>query len=315
MKNHKIIPLIILILPLATAQAVTITINSASRQLVAGVANGPNQTNFSSADLGPLQASFQDDYTYSDASGLFPGSPTHAFAMADQNSSVNFSSGVLSITGSGDASALSVYAGSQEWFLSQAGSTISVSFTVNNPYHQPLYYSVTAVTTLSPLGYVLLAPGYSRAVELRQDNGGPGTLVFGFGDLYSYTTNSGSISGELLSPYYGYPYASGSYTFNATVNANGADTNTFAVQNSHFEFTFTVSPVPPLSIDTSSSVMALRWPASAINAVLEATTNLSDSASWAAVTNVAVIVGDMASVTIDTTQQPSQFFRLKTTQP
>jgi len=75
-----------------------------------------------------------------------------------------------------------------------------------------------------------------------------------------------------------------------------------------------IPPPPVLSILPAGSAMAVRWPASGTNFVLEASSSLASSMSWGPVTNAVALSGGMLSVTIEPAGA-RQFFRLKWTGP
>ncbi len=72
----------------------------------------------------------------------------------------------------------------------------------------------------------------------------------------------------------------------------------------------TVQPGPALQVIPSPTAMAVRWPTSATNFVLEATAALSSGSQWEAVTNQVETVDGMFSVTVDY-ELPARFFRLR----
>ena len=71
-----------------------------------------------------------------------------------------------------------------------------------------------------------------------------------------------------------------------------------------------VPPPPVLSILPAPSALAVRWPASGTNFVLEASSSLTSPVSWGPVTNAVALSGGMLSVTIEPAEA-RQFFRLK----
>jgi hypothetical protein len=73
-------------------------------------------------------------------------------------------------------------------------------------------------------------------------------------------------------------------------------------------------PRPVLSILPSGSKVAVRWPASGTNFLLEATSSLASPVSWSPVTNAVVLSGGMLSATVEAGEARS-FFRLEWTGP
>ena len=69
-------------------------------------------------------------------------------------------------------------------------------------------------------------------------------------------------------------------------------------------------PKPPIRITRSSGTLAITWPTSATNFVLESTANVSPSSSWQLVTNSIQVIDGQFSVSINHALR-SEFLRLR----
>ncbi len=291
MKTTGIIPFVGLVLVVTVSNAAPINIDSRWRGLAAS-AGGAGTTNFSTTAPGPLQATFQDRAVCGCLP--FPGYGFNLAAGASQDTQVGFiSNGVFSIAGRGDVHALTTLTVANEYGAVAAQSALDVQFTID----QPLSYSVTAN---------LFYPAGQAYVYLLRQNGTNGRPVFAFGRPYfnNAALNTGGASGVL---------SAGSYRFVAGVEGGGYAQS----GDGYFATTFTVTPPPPPAPSPSPVLtrlpagLALSWPVSATNLVLETAPSLTMPASWTTSTNAVQQSNGMFSVTINPVA-PSQFFRLRT---
>ena len=293
MKTSGVIPFMGLMLVVTVTHGTPVRIDSQWRS-IAVTAGGSGTTNLSTTAVGLLQATFID----SNVCGClpFPGYGFNLEAGASQNTSVGLTSnGVLSIVGQGRAHALTTLTVANQYGAVAASSALDVQFTLD----QPLPYSVTANLS-HPVG--------KAYVYLVRKSGNSAWPVFGFGHTYFNTTapSTGGISGVLLA---------GTYQFVA-----GIEGGAYAQSgDGYFDVAFTVTPPLPPSAPPAPTIrktaeglgLALSWPVSLTNVLLEATDSLTTPASWTGSTNEVTQSNGMFSVTIDMTA-PSQFFRLRT---
>ncbi|MCX6922726.1 MAG: hypothetical protein NT154_05860, partial [Verrucomicrobia bacterium] len=68
--------------------------------------------------------------------------------------------------------------------------------------------------------------------------------------------------------------------------------------------------LPSLQTDANGSVLSVSWPLSGQGFELQSTTSLSDSSSWAAVTNAPAIV-DLQNMVTNAVSGSSMFYRLQ----
>ena len=291
MKTGGIISFVGLVLMVTAAHAAPISIDSRGRVIAASV-GGPGTTNFTNAALGLFQSAIQE----SNMCGCvpFPGYGFNLEADASQNTRVQFlSNGVLSITGRGDIHALTTLTVANEYGAVAASSKLDVQFTID----QPLAYSVTSVLSF-PVG--------KAYVYLLRKSGTNAFPVFAFGRTYfdASAPSTGGSNGVLKA---------GSYQFVA-----GVEGGAYALSgNGSFDTAFTVSPptpppAPPTpSITKMAQGLALTWPMSGTNALLETTPSLTSPVVWTTSTNAVTQSNGFHTVTIDQAA-PSQFFRLRT---
>ena len=291
MKTGGTIPFVGLVLMVTAAHAAPITIDSRGRVVAASV-GGAGTTNFNSATLGLFQSTAQD----SNVCGCvpFPGYGFTLDALAGQNTLVGFlSNGVLSISGRGDVHALTTLTTANQYAPVAASSQLDVQFTID----QPLAYSVTSVLSF-PVG--------KAYVYLLRKSGTNAFPVFAFGRTYfdALAPSTGGSNGVLQA---------GSYQFVA-----GVEGGAYALSgNGSFDTAFTVSPPPPPPAPPTPSItkmaqgLALTWPMSGTNALLETTPSLTLPVVWTTSTNAVTQSNGQHTVTIDQ-DAPSQFFRLRT---
>jgi len=91
----------------------------------------------------------------------------------------------------------------------------------------------------------------------------------------------------------------------------GGNDESWAIDNVQIELvTEPVTVAPTLWAARSGNDLVLSWPMSTQNFVLQATTDLTDPASWITLTNEAVIVNQQITIT-DAMVGARRFYRLK----
>ena len=110
-----------------------------------------------------------------------------------------------------------------------------------------------------------------------------------------------------------------SYTLTVTASVIGSETmtnflvvgdNAGAASASAQQIIRVGGSSPQLSIALTNRQIVVSWPDAAAGFNLQSTTNLASQSSWAAVTNVAVVVGEQRNVSLPPANT-SQFYRLK----
>ena len=112
----------------------------------------------------------------------------------------------------------------------------------------------------------------------------------------------------------------GAGIYQITAGSAGLPDNTVTNGEGHYELVVSLAPSldmppPPHLTLTNNHTMTMSWPRAWTNLVLVSTTILDgtniDSSLWSQCTNAVRTNGANYSVAIDTTAQPSQFFKLR----